>query len=61
MFLSLVIAPNVHYRALVTLPWRRRFNVAMSRASRPRVWLLHSVRSMTLAPDDLRRKLAEFL
>jgi very-short-patch-repair endonuclease len=59
MFLSLVIAPNVHYRALNRLPDQRRFNVAMSRA-RDQVWLFHSVRQHDLGPDDLRRKMLSF-
>jgi DNA-binding winged helix-turn-helix (wHTH) protein/very-short-patch-repair endonuclease len=59
MFLSLVIAPNVHYRALNRLPDQRRFNVAMSRA-RDQVWLFHSVQQHDLGPDDLRRKLLSF-
>lgn len=59
VLLSLVIAPNVHYRALSRLPDQRRFNVAMSRA-RDQVWLLHSVRQNDLGPEDLRRKLVSF-
>lgn len=59
MFLSLVIAPNVNYRALSRLPDQRRFNVAMSRA-RDQAWLLHSVRQHDLGPEDLRRKLLSF-
>lgn len=59
IFLSLVIAPNVQYRALTRLPDQRRFNVAMSRA-RDQVWLFHSVRPDDLAPDDLRRRLVSF-
>lgn len=59
MFLSLVIAPNVNYRALTRLPDQRRFNVAMSRA-RDQVWLFHSVRPHDLGPDDLRRRLVSF-
>lgn len=59
IFLSLVIAPNVHYRALTRLPDQRRFNVAMSRA-RDQVWLFHSVRPHDLGPDDLRRRLVSF-
>lgn len=59
IFLSLVIAPNVHYRALTRLPDQRRFNVAMSRA-RDQVWLFHSVRLHDLGPDDLRRRLVSF-
>lgn len=59
IFLSLVIAPNVNYRALTRLPDIRRFNVAMSRA-RDQVWLFHSVELHDLAPDDLRYQLIRF-
>ena len=59
IFLSLVIAPNVNYRALTRLPDQRRFNVAMSRA-RDQVWLFHSVRPHDLGPEDLRRRLVSF-
>jgi very-short-patch-repair endonuclease len=59
MFLSLVIAQNVHFHALNRLPDQRRFNVAMSRA-RDQVWLFHSVRQHDLSPEDLRRKLLSF-
>src|SRR5690606_13193060 len=59
IFLSLVIAPNVNYRALTSLPDQRRLNVAMSRA-RDQVWLFHSVRPHDLGPDDLRRRLVSF-
>ena len=60
MFLSLVIAPNVRYRALGSrLPDQRRFNVAMSRA-RDQVWLFHSVRQHDLSAEDLRRTLLSF-
>lgn len=59
IFLSLVIAPNVPYRALTRLPDERRFNVAMSRA-RDQVWLFHSVKSEDLGPDDLRRRILDF-
>jgi len=59
ILLSLVIAPNVQYRALSRLPDQRRFNVAMSRA-RDQVWLFHSVRQHDLSPGDLRRKLVSF-
>lgn len=59
IFLSLVVAPNVHYRALTRLPDQRRFNVAMSRA-RDQVWLFHSVRQHDLASEDLRRRLVSF-
>ncbi|MFC1660322.1 AAA domain-containing protein [Gemmatimonadota bacterium] len=57
--LSLVVAPNVRYRALTRLPDQRRFNVAMSRA-RDQVWLVHSVGQHDLSPDCLRRKLLRF-
>jgi very-short-patch-repair endonuclease len=60
MFLSLVTAPNVRFRALNRLPEVRRFNVAMSRA-RDQVWLFHSVPQSDLGPDDLRRKLVAFV
>jgi len=59
IFLSLVIAPNVHYRALTGLADQRRFNVAMSRA-RDQVWLFYSVKPHDLARDDLRRRLIGF-
>ena len=59
IFLSLVIAPNVHYRALTRLPDQRRFNVAMSRA-RDQVWLFYSVKPHDLALEDLRRRLVSF-
>jgi very-short-patch-repair endonuclease len=60
MFLSLVTAPNVRFRALNRLPEVRRFNVAMSRA-RDQVWLFHSVQQSDLGPDDLRRRLVRFI
>lgn len=56
IFLSLVIAPNVYYRALTRLPDERRFNVAMSRA-RDQAWLFYSVKPHELSPDDLRHRL----
>jgi len=59
IFLSLVIDPNVHHRALARLPDQRRFNVAMSRA-RDQVWLFHSVQQHDLGPEDLRHKLLSF-
>lgn len=59
ILLSLVIAPNVHYRALNRLPDQRRFNVAMSRA-KDQVWLFHSVRQHDLSPECLRRRLLGF-
>jgi very-short-patch-repair endonuclease len=60
IFLSLVIAPNVQFRALNRLPDQRRFNVAMSRA-RDQVWLFHSVQQHDLSPECLRRRLLSFV
>ncbi|WP_347244340.1 AAA domain-containing protein [Thermogutta sp.] len=59
IFLSLVVAPNQHFRALTTDDEKRRFNVAMSRA-RDQVWLFHSVRLEDLSPEDIRYKLCKF-
>ena len=59
IFLSLVIAPNVRYRALTGLSDKRRFNVAMSRA-RDQVWLFHSVGLHDLVSTDLRHRLVSF-
>jgi len=59
IFLSLVIAPNHHFRALTGLPDQRRFNVAMSRA-KDQVWLFHSVRQHDLSRKDLRWRLLNF-
>jgi len=60
IFLSMVIAPNVQYRALNRLPDQRRFNVAVSRA-RDQVWLFHSVQQSELNPEDLRFRLLTFI
>jgi very-short-patch-repair endonuclease len=59
MFLSMVIAPNVHYRALTEPTAQRRFNVAMSRA-RDQVWLFHSVKQNDLSTECFRRHLLRF-
>ncbi len=59
IFLSLVIAPNHHFRALTEVEAQRRFNVAMSRA-RDQVWLFHSVQPHDLSRDDLRWRLLSF-
>lgn len=59
ILLSLVVAPNVRFRALTTLPDVRRFNVAMSRA-RDQVWLFYSVKTHDLSPGDLRYRLVSF-
>jgi very-short-patch-repair endonuclease len=47
IFLSMVVAPNKDYVALVTKEYERQFNVAASRA-RDQMWLFHSVK-----PDDI--------
>ncbi len=60
IFLSLVVAPNHHFRALAGLPDQRRFNVAMSRA-RDQVWLFHSVQPHDLTREDLRWRLLSFV
>lgn len=59
IFLSLVVAPNHHFRALTELEAQRRFNVAMSRA-RDQVWLFHSVQQHDLSRADLRWRLLHF-
>ena len=59
IFLSLVIAPNVHYQAMNKLPYVRRFNVAMSRA-KDQVWLFHSVRQHDLSRECLRKRLLSY-
>lgn len=59
IFLSLVVAPNHHFRAQTGLPDQRRFNVAVSRA-RDQIWLFHSVQQHELSREDLRWKLLNF-
>jgi len=59
IFLSLVIAPNRHFRALTEPEALRRFNVAMSRA-RDQVWVFHSVKLEDLSREDLRWRLLNF-
>ncbi len=59
IFLSLVVAPNHHFRALTGLPDQRRFNVAISRA-KDQVWLFHSVQKHDLGREDLRWRLLNF-
>ena len=59
IFLSLIIAPNHHFRALTEIEAQRRFNVAMSRA-RDQVWLFHSVQLHDLSREDLRWRLLNF-
>jgi very-short-patch-repair endonuclease len=59
IFLSLVVTPNHHFRALTELEAQRRFNVAMSRA-RDQVWLFHSIQLDHLRREDLRYRLLQF-
>ncbi|WP_018291694.1 AAA domain-containing protein [Verrucomicrobium sp. 3C] len=59
IFLSLVVAPNHNFRTLTGLDYKRRFNVAMSRA-RDQVTLSHSVGEHDLNPEDLRWRLLHF-
>lgn len=60
IFLSLVVDPARNFRALTELEAQRRFNVAMSRA-RDQVWLFHSVLPKDLSPQDLRRRLLDYV
>lgn len=59
IFLSLVTAQDHQRRALTTDNFRRRYNVAMSRA-RDQVWLFHSVQEQDLNPNDLRFQLLHY-
>jgi very-short-patch-repair endonuclease len=60
MFLSLVIAPNAPFTALVRDADRQRFNVATSRA-RDQVFLFHSVRLGDVKnPECVRYKLLDW-
>ncbi len=59
IFLSLVTAPNHRRSALTKRAFRRRYNVAMSRAKQ-QVWLFHSVKKEDLDKRDLRRQLLDF-
>jgi len=59
ILLSMVVAPNVHYRALTGESDNRRYNVAMSRA-RDQMWLFHSVAIEELSPEDLRHATLQF-
>lgn len=56
MFLSMVTANNVNFRALTSSADEKRFNVAASRA-KDQLWLFHSVDLDDLNPNCLRAKL----
>jgi len=60
MFLSMVIAPGSSSKALTTDMFKRRFNVAATRA-RDQLWLFHSVTADGLAATDLRRSLLSYV
>lgn len=60
MFLSLVTAPDHKRTALTKDNYKRRFNVAMSRA-KEQVWLFHSVQENDITnPNDLRYQLLHY-
>lgn len=60
VFLSMVIAPGSKSRALTTDMFKRRFNVAATRA-RDQLWLFHSVPAENLSANDLRRSLLSYV
>ncbi|MBY6414304.1 AAA family ATPase [Rhodococcus sp. BP-252] len=60
MFLSMVVAPGTSFNALTADLYKRRFNVAASRA-RDQLWLFHSVTVDDLSPTDLRRSLLSYV
>lgn len=60
VWLSLVVAPEQHFAALTRDEFRRRFNVAASRAQ-DQLWLFHSVTADRLRPTDLRHSLLTYL
>jgi very-short-patch-repair endonuclease len=59
VFLSMVVAPNRNFRALTTLEFKQRYNVAASRA-RNQLRLYHSVSSNDLNTNDLRYSLLSY-
>lgn len=59
VFLSLLTAHDHRRTSLTKASYKRRYNVAMSRA-REQVWLFHSVREEDLNPNDLRYKLLHY-
>ncbi|WP_072804119.1 AAA domain-containing protein [Rhodococcoides yunnanense] len=60
MFLSMVIAPGSSSKALTTDMFKRRFNVAATRA-RDQLWLFHSVAADSLSATDLRCSLLSYV
>ena len=59
MFLSLVAAPNVTIGPLVKESYKRRFNVAASRA-KDQVWLFHTATLNDLNKECMRYKLLDY-
>ncbi|WP_037138693.1 AAA domain-containing protein [Rhodococcoides fascians] len=60
MFLSMVVAPGSSSNAMTADLFKRRFNVAASRA-RDQLWLFHSVTADSLSATDLRRSLLSYV
>ena len=60
MFLSMVASSEGRNNALTADMYKRRFNVAVSRA-REQVFLFHSVTENDLSPQCLRRRLLEYV
>jgi len=59
MFLSMVVAKNVKFRALTGRKDEQRFNVAASRA-KDQMWLFYSIDLEDLNPNCLRAKLLRY-
>ncbi|RLI02942.1 hypothetical protein DRO30_01825, partial [Candidatus Bathyarchaeota archaeon] len=59
MFLSMVVAKNVKFRALTGRKDEQRFNVAASRA-KDQMWLFYSIDLKDLNPNCLRAKLLRY-
>jgi very-short-patch-repair endonuclease len=60
VWLSLVVGPEQNFMALTRDEFRRRFNVAASRAQ-DQLWLFHSVTADRLRPTDLRHSLLTYM
>jgi very-short-patch-repair endonuclease len=60
VWLSLVVAPEQNYASLTRDEFRRRFNVAASRAQ-DQLWLFHSVTADLLRTTDLRHSLLTYM
>ncbi len=60
VFLSMVVAPNQAFVALTANQYKRRFNVAASRAQ-DQLWLFHSVTVDRLKRADLRNSLLGYM